>query len=54
LEAAGVTFIEYGEHDMKVELTRFRIKPDKLDRADEWLRVMNERVSECVETLKRE
>ena len=39
---------------MKVELTRFRIKPDKVDRADEWMRVMNARVDECVATLERE
>ena len=39
---------------MKVELTRFRIKPDKVERADEWMRVMNARVDECVATLERE
>jgi hypothetical protein len=39
---------------MKVELTRFRIKPDKLDRADEWIRTLNERIDECVTTLDRE
>ena len=39
---------------MKVELTRFRIKPEKLDRVDEWLRVLNSRVDECVATLERE
>ena len=39
---------------MKVQLTRFRIKPDKLSRADEWLQVLNERIDECVTTLERE
>ena len=39
---------------MKVELTRFRIKPDKLSRVDEWLKTMNDRIDECVETLERE
>jgi hypothetical protein len=39
---------------MKVQLTRYRIRPDKLERADEWIRVMNERIKECVETLERE
>ena len=39
---------------MKVELSRFRIKPDKIDRADEWLRMLNARIDECLETLERE
>jgi hypothetical protein len=39
---------------MNVELSRFRIKPDKLERADEWIRVLNQRVEECVATLERE
>ena len=39
---------------MKVELSRFRIKPDKLDRADEWIRVLNERAEESIATLDRE
>jgi hypothetical protein len=39
---------------MKVELTRFRIRADKLERADEWLKTMNQRIDECVATLERE
>src|SRR4051812_47092205 len=39
---------------MKVQLTRFRIKADKLERVDEWLRVLNQRIDECVATLERE
>ena len=39
---------------MKVELSRFRIKPDKLDRADEGIRVLNERAEESIATLDRE
>jgi hypothetical protein len=39
---------------MKVELTRFRIRPDKTDRVDEWLRLLNARIDECVATLQRE
>jgi hypothetical protein len=40
--------------NMRVELTRFRIKPDKLARVDEWLSVINSRIKECVATLERE
>jgi hypothetical protein len=39
---------------MKVELSRFRIKPDKIGRTDEWLKVLNSRIDECVATLERE
>lgn len=39
---------------MKVELSRFRIKADKIDRADQWLRTLNERIDDCVATLARE
>lgn len=39
---------------MKVALTRFRIKPDKINRVDEWLRELNQRIDECVVTLARE
>src|SRR5712691_6486726 len=43
-----------GAAQMKVELTRFRIKPDKIGRVDEWLRLLNTCVDECVATLERE
>ena len=39
---------------MKVELSRFRIKPDKIARCDEWLKLLQERHAECVATLDRE
>jgi hypothetical protein len=39
---------------VKVELTRFRIKPDKIQRADEWIKTLNERIAEALETLERE
>ena len=39
---------------MKVELTRLRIKKGKSSRVDEWLRMINQRIDEAVETLDRE
>ena len=39
---------------MLVELSRFRIKPGKEARVDEWLRMLNERIDEAKETLRRE
>ena len=39
---------------MKVELTRFRVVEGKSERVDEWLRMLNERMSETVATLQRE
>ena len=39
---------------MKVELTRLRIKQGKSARVDEWLKMINDRVDEAVETLDRE
>jgi uncharacterized protein DUF6176 len=39
---------------MKVELSRFRVKAGKSARADEWLKLLNDRVDECVQTLERE
>jgi len=45
---------QIGAAQMKVELTRFRIKPDKIGRVDEWLRMLNARIDECVATLERE
>lgn len=39
---------------MRVELTRFRIRPDKTDRVDEWLAMLNRRMAEVKETLARE
>lgn len=39
---------------MRVELTRFRIKPGKESRVDEWLAMLNNRLDEVKETLVRE
>lgn len=39
---------------MKVELTRLRIKKDKSTRVDEWLKMINQRIDEAIETLDRE
>ena len=39
---------------MKVELSRFRVKPDKSERVDEWLAMLNRRMNEVVQTLDRE
>ena len=39
---------------MKVELTRLRIKKGKAHRVDEWLRMINARIDESLETLDRE
>jgi hypothetical protein len=39
---------------MRVELTRFRIRPGKSERVDEWLRMLNERMPETIATLERE
>ncbi len=39
---------------MLVELSRFRIKPDKSARVDEWLAMLNERMDEVKQTLVRE
>ena len=39
---------------MKVELTRFRVRPGKSERVDEWMRTLNERRAECLATFERE
>jgi hypothetical protein len=39
---------------MKVELSRFRVKPGKSERVDEWLQTLNSRMSEVLQTLDRE
>jgi hypothetical protein len=39
---------------MKVELSRFRVKTGKSARVDEWLDMLNNRMSEVVQTLDRE
>jgi hypothetical protein len=39
---------------MKVELSRFRVKPGKSGRVDEWLAMLNMRMLEVVQTLERE
>lgn len=39
---------------MRVELTRFRVKPDKSDRVDAWMATLNARMDEVRATLERE
>ncbi len=39
---------------MRVELSRFRIRPDKSARADEWLKMLNDRMAEVLPMLDRE
>lgn len=40
---------------MRVEATRFKLKKDKIQRADEWMKVLNVRKNvrkkECLQTL---
>jgi len=40
--------------DMRVELSRFRIKKDKSDRVDEWMKMLNDNMEEVIQTLDRE
>lgn len=39
---------------MRVELSRYKVKPGKSDRVDAWLRILNERMPETLATLDRE
>jgi len=39
---------------MRVELTRVRVKEGKSARVDEWLRMLNDNMSEVIQTLDRE
>ncbi len=39
---------------MKVELSRFRVKPGKSARVDEWLNMLNSAMPEVLQTLERE
>ncbi|SRR5581483_3697005 len=39
---------------MKVELTRLKIKHGMSARVDEWFQTLNDRRTECIETLERE
>ena len=39
---------------MKVELSRFRVKPGKSERVDQWLAMLNNSMDEVVQTLERE
>ncbi|MBL8102520.1 MAG: hypothetical protein JNM02_08335 [Anaerolineales bacterium] len=39
---------------MKVELSRFRVKAGKSTRVDEWLKMLNDNMSEVIQTLDRE
>ena len=37
-----------------MELSRFRIKKDKSDRVDEWMKMLNDNMEEVIQTLDRE
>ena len=39
---------------MKVELSRFRVNPDKSARVNDWLKMLNDNMDEVVQTLERE
>jgi Family of unknown function (DUF6176) len=39
---------------MKVELSRYKVKADKLARTDEWLKMLNDRMAESIPILDRE
>ncbi len=39
---------------MRVELTKYRVKPGKSERVDEWIKMLNDRIDECLATLPRE
>jgi hypothetical protein len=39
---------------MRVELTRVRVKEGKSARVDDWLRMLNDHMSEVIQTLDRE
>ena len=39
---------------MKVELSRFRVKPGKSKRVGDWLKMLNENLDEVHQTLERE
>jgi Family of unknown function (DUF6176) len=39
---------------MRVELSRFRVRKDKTDRVDEWMKMLNDNMEEVKETLERE
>ncbi len=39
---------------MKIELERFRVLPGKSERVDEWMKMLNTRLDECLATFDRE
>ena len=39
---------------MKVELSRFRVKSNKSARVNDWLKMLNDNMSEVIQTLERE
>ncbi len=39
---------------MNIELTRYRVKPGKSERVDEWMSMLNVRLAECLATFSRE
>ncbi len=39
---------------MQIELDRYRVKPGKAERVDEWMAMLNARLDECLATFPRE
>jgi hypothetical protein len=39
---------------MRIELTRYRVKPGMSERADAWMAMLNARLDECLATFPRE
>ncbi len=39
---------------LRVELSRYRVKPGKSERVDEWMRMLNDRLDECLASFDRE
>ena len=39
---------------MLIQLKRYRVKPGKSERADEWMAMLNARLDECLATFARE
>lgn len=39
---------------MKIEATKYRVKIDKTEKAGEMLKMLNNRIDECIQTLERE
>src|SRR5690242_10102789 len=49
-----LTSFSVGGIAMRVDLSRFRVQQGKSARVDEWLKMLNEKMDQCVQTLERE